>query len=71
MTISQTAFIFGQKGERLVGGAQRDFGRGALEVVALADLLARLVQRVVHFREVDGRRDVERGGISHGPTFYP
>src|SRR5208282_4090977 len=39
----------------------------APEVEARADLLGRLVQRVVHFLAVDLGHDVERGFGCHGP----
>jgi hypothetical protein len=38
---------------------------GALEVVALGDFLAGLVQRVVHFLQVDVGGDVERALLCH------
>src|SRR5205823_5847061 len=38
---------------------------GALEVVALADLLERLIHRVVDFLEIRAGGDVERGSAGH------
>ena len=57
--------VVGDERERLVGGVQVDLGLRALEVVALADFLARLVERVVDFLEVNRGRDVERRGRWH------
>src|SRR4051812_23623474 len=42
------------------GAIQLDGGRRSLEVVALGDLLLRLIDGVVDLLEVDARRDVER-----------
>ena len=38
-----------------------DGAMGALEIVALADLLDGLIDRVVHFLKIGAGRDVERG----------
>jgi hypothetical protein len=41
----------------------------ALEVIALRHFLASLVERVVHFLEIDVRRDVERTLRRHAHTW--
>ena len=45
--------------------------RGAFEVVALDDLLAGLIQRVVDFLEVDVGGDVERHSVGHVRILRP
>ena len=54
------AATLGRQRQRLLGGAELDVRPRALEVVALADLLAGLIQRIVNFLEIDRGRDVER-----------
>src|SRR6185295_5819921 len=61
--------VVGGQRQLLVGGAQFDIGFRALEVVALAGFLARLVQGVVDFREIDRRGDVEGRGRGHVPIL--
>ena len=59
-TISHSAFILISSSAVSVSffsaAFSVDVGLGALEVVALADFLARLVQRVVDFLEIDRAR---------------
>ena len=58
--------VLGGQDERAVRLDELDGGGRALEVVALRDLLARLVEGVVDLLEVDGGGDVERRGGCHG-----
>ena len=57
--------VVGGERERVLGPVQVDRRARALEVVALRDFLARLVDRVVDFLEVDAGRDVEGDGVGH------
>ena len=53
--------------EKALGAIELDGReRGVLEVVALQDLLGRLIDGVVDLLEVDGGRDVEGGVFGHG-----
>ncbi|HYJ79333.1 MAG TPA: hypothetical protein VEW03_07020 [Longimicrobiaceae bacterium] len=57
--------VVGQQLERAVLLAEVDLRRGGLEVVALPDLLERLVHGVVDLLQVHGRGDVEGGVLGH------
>src|SRR5207247_3815603 len=58
--------VVGGERERVLLFVERDVGCRALEVVTLGDLLARLIQGVVHFLEIDRGGDVERHSSGHG-----
>ncbi len=73
-TISQSAFILNSSSATsvMVLSARLNsmIGFRALEVVALHDFLARLVERVVDLLQVDGRRHIERTRGCHRITPY-
>src|SRR5690606_1827738 len=61
----EAVLVVRQEGEGAGLLAVVDLRGGALEVVPLGDLLARLIHRVVDLLEVDGGGDVERGCLGH------
>src|SRR5207253_2260663 len=58
--------VVGDERERFIGRVEDDVGLGAFEIIALADLFPRLVQRVIHFLKIDCGGDVERRCRGHG-----
>jgi CheY-like chemotaxis protein len=60
--------VVGDDRDGILCAAEIDLRTRSLEVVALNDLLASLVQGVVDFLQIDRGRDVERVELSHGYT---